>query len=328
MNFLTEDATDELEALSSILDKDFSFTTETQGGASTTLCKLRIVPTEKIDEAVEMCLSLVLVLPSEYPLETCMVTVERGNGVKREALEELEKELQAKANECAVDKMVAIFEIQQLGLDWVTKKATEFLAQKEQVKDLLETEQRELATAAETSRISASMAAKKSKELEAIYAERMRKWMHGGTAVDRKSVFQAHLAEVHSADEAHEAMNILYTDNKIARATHNIWSFRVVKDNGVMICDNDDDGEKAAGGRLMHLLDMMNVKNVCVVVSRWYGGILLGPVRFKHINNVARELLENHGYDTRKGPGKAGNSGGKGVQKGKGSTAIRAHKKS
>ena len=83
MNFLTEDATDELEALSSILDKDFSFTTETQGGASTTLCKLRIVPTEKIDEAVEMCLSLVLVLPSEYPLETCMVTVERGNGVKR-----------------------------------------------------------------------------------------------------------------------------------------------------------------------------------------------------------------------------------------------------
>jgi hypothetical protein len=28
-----------------------------------------------------------------------------------------------------------------------------------------------------------------------------------------------------------------------------------------------------------------------VVVSRWYGGILLGPDRFKHINNCARNIL-------------------------------------
>ena len=32
-----------------------------------------------------------------------------------------------------------------------------------------------------------------------------------------------------------------------------------------------------------------------VVVSRWYGGIQLGPDRFKHINNVARLLLLNSG---------------------------------
>jgi hypothetical protein len=37
-----------------------------------------------------------------------------------------------------------------------------------------------------------------------------------------------------------------------------------------------------------------------VVVSRWYGGIKLGPDRFKHINNVARELLESEGFDERK----------------------------
>ena len=33
-----------------------------------------------------------------------------------------------------------------------------------------------------------------------------------------------------------------------------------------------------------------------VVVSRWYGGILLGPDRFKHINNAARTLLDACGY--------------------------------
>lgn len=33
-----------------------------------------------------------------------------------------------------------------------------------------------------------------------------------------------------------------------------------------------------------------------VVVTRWYGGIHLGPDRFKHINNLARNILEEHGY--------------------------------
>ena len=33
-----------------------------------------------------------------------------------------------------------------------------------------------------------------------------------------------------------------------------------------------------------------------VVVSRWFGGILLGPDRFKHINNAARSLLNTCGY--------------------------------
>ena len=36
----------------------------------------------------------------------------------------------------------------------------------------------------------------------------------------------------------------------------------------------------------------MDAQNVVVVVSRWYGGVLLGPARFTHINNAARVLLE------------------------------------
>ena len=38
------------------------------------------------------------------------------------------------------------------------------------------------------------------------------------------------------------------------------------------------------------------MRNVLVVVSRWYGGILLGPDRFKHINNCARNILVEEGY--------------------------------
>ncbi len=39
---------------------------------------------------------------------------------------------------------------------------------------------------------------------------------------------------------------------------------------------------------MLHVMQILDVRNVVVVVSRWYGGIQLGPDRFKHINNSAR----------------------------------------
>jgi hypothetical protein len=48
---------------------------------------------------------------------------------------------------------------------------------------------------------------------------------------------------------------------------------------------------------------LTDARNVVVVVSRWYGGILLGPARFTHINNAARDLLDTCGYISR-GSGK------------------------
>lgn len=36
-----------------------------------------------------------------------------------------------------------------------------------------------------------------------------------------------------------------------------------------MLQDCNDDGETHAGGRLLHLLQIINVTNVAVVVSRW-----------------------------------------------------------
>jgi putative IMPACT (imprinted ancient) family translation regulator len=60
--------------------------------------------------------------------------------------------------------------------------------------------------------------------------------------------------------------------------------------------DNDDDGETAAGGRLAHLLHILEVDNVLVVVTRYFGGIHLGPDRFKHINQAARNALELGGF--------------------------------
>ena len=39
----------------------------------------------------------------------------------------------------------------------------------------------------------------------------------------------------------------------------------------------------------------MGADGVAVIVSRWFGGTLLGPDRFKFISNAARRLLEEQG---------------------------------
>ncbi|XP_070688484.1 protein IMPACT [Pempheris klunzingeri] len=120
---------------------------------------------------------------------------------------------------------------------------------------------------------------------------------HGTTITDRRSTFQPHLAPVVSPRQVKKVLEELYENKKIASATHNIYAYRIYcEDKHSFLQDCEDDGETAAGGRLLHLLQILDVRNVMVVVSRWYGGILLGPDRFKHINNCARNILVEEGY--------------------------------
>jgi putative IMPACT (imprinted ancient) family translation regulator len=44
-------------------------------------------------------------------------------------------------------------------------------------------------------------------------------------------------------------------------------------------------------------MQLMDVWDVLVVVSRWYGGVKLGPDRFRIINGAARDALAKGGFD-------------------------------
>lgn len=56
------------------------------------------------------------------------------------------------------------------------------------------------------------------------------------------------------------------------------------------VTGNDDDGEKYGGRKVEQVLVRMKVAGSCVV-ARWYGGIMLGQVRFAHIENCATEAV-------------------------------------
>lgn len=119
---------------------------------------------------------------------------------------------------------------------------------------------------------------------------------HGEPFTDRKSTFQAHLAHVITLDQVSGVLEELKKNRKVNNATHNVMAYRIFcEDRNSFLQDCDDDGEAAAGSRLLHLLQILNVRDVVVVVTRWYGGILLGPDRFKHYNNCARGLMKAAG---------------------------------
>ncbi|KAK0404078.1 hypothetical protein QR680_017276 [Steinernema hermaphroditum] len=117
------------------------------------------------------------------------------------------------------------------------------------------------------------------------------------TVTDRKSVFQAHAARIYSKEEAMAVLDKLKENTKISRATHNIyaWIVRRPADTAgkpdYKAHDCDDDGETGAASKVLGMMFTMGAENLIVVVSRWYGGIHLGPDRFRHINNIARSVI-------------------------------------
>ena len=104
---------------------------------------------------------------------------------------------------------------------------------------------------------------------------------------------------------------ILYPSLKVLSLSHthtlcvvllSKFAWRLVEktnDNHMLLIkhDNDDDGEDGAGSRLAQLLEFRQDDGVLLVVSRWFGGIHVGPKRFGHIVNVARQVLVNLGHD-------------------------------
>ncbi|CAN8075512.1 unnamed protein product [Agarophyton chilense] len=121
--------------------------------------------------------------------------------------------------------------------------------------------------------------------------------LHGEPLTDRKSVFQAHLAFISSSDDVDRVMTQLREMKKVENATHNTMAWIVGDEE-----DFDDDGEKGAGKVMLHVLRQVGAQNKLCVVSRWFGGVKLGPMRFRHIGNVTRDILTEHNAVKRTSP--------------------------
>lgn len=93
--------------------------------------------------------------------------------------------------------------------------------------------------------------------------------------VVKKSKFICNLIKIETKEEAESIIKRM--KKKYYDARHNCVAYRVI-DNKKMVEKLSDDGEPSgtAGGPILNILQKNNLCNVLVIVTRYFGGILLG----------------------------------------------------
>lgn len=96
-----------------------------------------------------------------------------------------------------------------------------------------------------------------------------------GELVVKKSKFITNIIKVSSKEEAEEEIKKI--KKKYYDARHNCIAYRILE-NEKIIERFSDDGEPSgtAGQPLLNILEKNNMVNVLVIVTRYFGGILLG----------------------------------------------------
>ena len=109
---------------------------------------------------------------------------------------------------------------------------------------------------------------------------------------EKKSKFLAHLYYVESEKEAKKIINDC--KKKYHDARHNCYAYRVFQDNE-LIENFSDDGEPSgtAGMPMLTLLKGNDLVNILIIVTRYFGGILLGTGGLVRAYSGALELALN-----------------------------------
>lgn len=114
-----------------------------------------------------------------------------------------------------------------------------------------------------------------------------------GEIVEKKSKFICNIYHVESKEEAENKIKELkkiYYD-----ARHNCNAYRVYEDEKI-IEKSSDDGEPSgtAGGPMLNILKKSDIINCLVVVTRYFGGILLGTGGLvRAYSNALNEAINN-----------------------------------
>lgn len=113
--------------------------------------------------------------------------------------------------------------------------------------------------------------------------------------VEKKSKFIASIFRVNSIDEAESL--IKDTKKKYYDARHNCYAYSVIEDEKI-INRFSDDGEPSgtAGGPMLNILTGNNITNTLVIVTRYFGGILLGTGGLvRAYSDVTKNVIEKVG---------------------------------
>ncbi len=108
--------------------------------------------------------------------------------------------------------------------------------------------------------------------------------------IEKKSRFIGYVKPVKTQEQAVEFVNSI--KSKHWDATHNVYAY-VLKDNNIQRYSDDGEPSGTAGVPVLDVILKNNIVDVCVVVTRYFGGVLLGAgglVRaYSHGSKIAIE---------------------------------------
>lgn len=93
------------------------------------------------------------------------------------------------------------------------------------------------------------------------------------TLLEKKSEFIAQLSPIQTQEEALAFLENIRRQHRKAR--HNVYAYRLRKDNASRYSD-DGEPQGTAGIPILDVLQKQGLTDICCVVTRYFGGILLG----------------------------------------------------
>lgn len=118
------------------------------------------------------------------------------------------------------------------------------------------------------------------------------------TIIIQKSEFITHLYRVESINDVDTILEA--TRKKYYDATHNCYAYIIGDNQDIQKCSDDGEPQKTAGAPMMDVLKKNNMTNILAIVTRYFGGILLGAgglVR-AYSSSVAEALSKAKLYTT------------------------------
>lgn len=118
--------------------------------------------------------------------------------------------------------------------------------------------------------------------------------------VEKKSKFIAYIFNISCKNEAEDYLERIKMENKDARHIVYIYSY-LDKITNIPVINFSDDGEPQGTGTkaIYELISKERITNICIVIVRYFGGILLGagPLSRAYLNSFRGALLKCDKYE-------------------------------
>ena len=120
------------------------------------------------------------------------------------------------------------------------------------------------------------------------------------TLVEKKSKFIAYIFNISCKNDAEKYIERVKNDNKDARHIVYIYSY-LDKITNIPVINFSDDGEPQGTGTkaIYELISKERITNICIVIVRYFGGILLGagPLSRAYLNSFRGTLIKCDKYE-------------------------------